>query len=98
MAVLEGFLLFSGATPFFMIVSERLLTAEQVAVLLQVRTARVYELAREGLIPTVRLGRQVRVSSSALENWIADGGQSLGNHCGTVKDQRTRSESGRNDR
>jgi excisionase family DNA binding protein len=81
-----------------MLITENLLTAQQVAVLLQVPTARVYELAREGLLPAVRLGRQIRVSSSALENWIADGGQSLGNDCATVKDQRTQSESGRNDR
>jgi len=60
-----------------MIVSESLLTAQQVAVLLQVPKARVYELAREGLIPAVRLGRQIRVSASALDDWIADGGRAL---------------------
>ena len=60
-----------------MIVAERLLTAEQVSVLLQVPRARVYELAREGLIPAVRLGRQIRVSASALDDWIADGGRAL---------------------
>jgi putative molybdopterin biosynthesis protein len=60
-----------------MFVTESLLTAQQVAVLLQVPTARVYQLAREGLIPTVRLGRQVRVSASALNEWIADGGRAL---------------------
>jgi putative molybdopterin biosynthesis protein len=60
-----------------MLVEESLLTAQQVAVLLQVPTARVYQLAREGLIPTVRLGRQVRVSASALNEWIADGGRAL---------------------
>jgi excisionase family DNA binding protein len=66
-----------GATLVPMIASESLLTAQQVAVLLQVPKARVYELAREGLIPAVRLGRQIRVSASALDDWIADGGQAL---------------------
>jgi excisionase family DNA binding protein len=60
-----------------MLVEENLLTAQQVAVLLQVPKARVYQLAREGLIPTVHLGRQVRVSAGALEKWIADGGRAL---------------------
>ncbi len=60
-----------------MSVTESLLTAQQVAVLLQVPTARVYELAREGLLPAVRLGRQIRVSASALNDWIADGGRAL---------------------
>jgi excisionase family DNA binding protein len=60
-----------------MIASESLLTAQQVAVLLQVPKARVYELAREGLIPAVRLGRQLRVSAIALDDWIANGGQPL---------------------
>jgi excisionase family DNA binding protein len=60
-----------------MFVTESLLTAQQVAVLLQVPTARVYQLAREGLIPTVHLGRQIRVSASALNDWIADGGRAL---------------------
>ena len=60
-----------------MAVSERLLTAQQVAVLLQVPKARVYELIRLGLLPGVRVGRQVRVSQDALGEWIAAGGAAL---------------------
>jgi excisionase family DNA binding protein len=60
-----------------MTVAESLLTAPQVAVLLQVPKARVYQLAREGLLPSVRIGRQIRVSAGALEKWIADGGRAL---------------------
>ena len=55
----------------------QLLTIPEVARVLRVRPARVYELARQGLIPTVRLGRQVRVQEEALHQWIADGGQAL---------------------
>ena len=53
----------------------RLLTAKEVAPILRVTLARVYELARERAIPTVRIGeRQVRFDESALREWIANGG------------------------
>ncbi len=52
----------------------RLLTAKQTAELLQVSTTRVYELARVGLIPYVRIGRQVRFDEQALLIWITEGG------------------------
>ncbi len=54
-----------------------LMTVDQVAGLLKVSHHRVYEMVREGLLPVVRLGRQVRISEDALENWIAKGGQPL---------------------
>jgi len=40
--------------------SDQLLTAEEVARLLQVRTSWVYDAARRGAIPHVRLGRYVQ--------------------------------------
>jgi excisionase family DNA binding protein len=53
----------------------RLLTAKEVSQVLQVKPARVYELAREQVIPSVRLGeRQVRFDEAALREWIARGG------------------------
>ncbi len=53
----------------------RLLTAKEVAPILRVTPARVYELARERAIPTVRMGeRQVRFDESALREWVASGG------------------------
>lgn len=55
----------------------RLLTAREVADALNVSEARVYELAREGLLPTVRLGRQVRFHPKAVAEWIENGGQAL---------------------
>ncbi|MNK96471.1 Helix-turn-helix domain protein [compost metagenome] len=54
-----------------------LLTAKQVSEKLQVKQSRVYELCRLGLLPHVRLGRQIRVSSDRLEEWIKDGGVAL---------------------
>ena len=55
----------------------KLLTAQEVADLLRVPKARVYDLARQGLLPLVRLGRQVRFEERALREWIAGGGQAL---------------------
>lgn len=53
----------------------KLLTAREVSQVLQVKPARVYELARSRVIPTVRIGeRQVRFDESALREWIARGG------------------------
>lgn len=50
----------------------RLLTADEVASILSVSTARVYELARRKAIPVLKLGeRQVRFDETALRDWIA---------------------------
>jgi excisionase family DNA binding protein len=54
-----------------------LLTVSEAANLLGLRQSRVYTLIREGLLPAVRMGRQIRVSAGTLEKWIADGGQAL---------------------
>lgn len=54
-----------------------MLTARQVAEMLNVNTARVYQLAREGVLPSVRLLRQVRFSEDAIREFIARGGQAL---------------------
>ena len=52
----------------------KLLTVPEVAQVLRVPVARAYELTRSGVIPCVRLGRQVRVSEAALRRFISDGG------------------------
>ncbi|MGO9495550.1 MAG: helix-turn-helix domain-containing protein [Solirubrobacteraceae bacterium] len=49
---------------------DRLLTAEEVADRLGVRTDWVWAQARAGRIPHVRLGRYRRFRESALEAWI----------------------------
>lgn len=52
-----------------------LLTAAEVAEILRVSKARVYELARQGMLPALTLGqRQVRFDEAALREWIATGG------------------------
>lgn len=52
-----------------------LLTAAEVAEILRVSKARVYELARRRMLPALTLGeRQVRFEEGALREWIATGG------------------------
>jgi excisionase family DNA binding protein len=48
----------------------RLLTAQDVARILRVPAPRVYALARRGMLPSVRLGRQVRFSEEALARFF----------------------------
>ena len=44
----------------------RLLTISEVSELLKVRPSRAYQLVRDGVIPGVRVGRQVRVAEESL--------------------------------
>ena len=57
--------------------SSKLLTASEAADLLNVTEWRVYQLARQNRIPTVRLGRLVRFSPIAVDRWIDAGGSPL---------------------
>jgi excisionase family DNA binding protein len=50
---------------------DRLLTADEVAVLLSVTTAWVYDQTRRRLMPHVRLGRYVRYRRSTIDAWLA---------------------------
>lgn len=55
--------------------NKKLLRLPEVARLLDLKEDRVYALAREGIIPVVRIGRQLRVDPDALDEWIHNGGQ-----------------------
>jgi excisionase family DNA binding protein len=55
----------------------KVLVAGEVAELLKIPIPRVYELARQGQIPHVRIGRQVRFRQEAVEAWLT----SLENLC-----------------
>lgn len=48
----------------------RLMTAEEVAAYLQVKTGWVYAESRAGRIPHVRLGRYCRYRRSAILDWL----------------------------
>ena len=56
---------------------DKLLKVDDVAELFNVSVDRVYKMAREGIIPSVRLGRLLRFSTIALEKFIAEGGKVL---------------------
>jgi excisionase family DNA binding protein len=47
----------------------RLLTAEQLSARWQVPKSHVWRLARNGAIPTVRLGRYMRFRIDSIEAW-----------------------------
>ena len=55
-----------------MVMSGRLLTAEEVAKLLGVTTAWVYEQSRLRRIPTVTLGRYRRYREEAITEWLEE--------------------------
>lgn len=51
--------------------TEPLLRAEELALLLSVKPSTVYEWARSNFIPHVRLGGCVRFERAAVEKWLA---------------------------
>lgn len=58
----------------------KLLTAPEVAAILNVPIARVYELVRTKTLPSVHLGsRQLRFDETRLNEWIERGGCSAPN-------------------
>lgn len=57
----------------------RLMKAEEVAEVLQVSRSKVYQMMREKDIPTITIGKCVRVSSEDLENFINLNRMSKGN-------------------
>lgn len=53
----------------------RLIRAKRASEILSVSLQRLYELARLGIIPVVRLGpRQIRFDENALTEWARNGG------------------------
>ena len=55
----------------------KFLTVQEVAELIQVRPARVYEAVRLELLPAIHIGRQVRIEERAFRDWVRTGGQRL---------------------
>jgi len=54
------------------------LKVPEVAGVLRIARGRAYELVAEGEIPSVRIGRSVRVSRRDLERWLDERRQSSG--------------------
>lgn len=51
-------------------VIDKFLKGEEVARILRVSRAFAYQLMREGVIPSIRLGRAIRVREIDLQNFI----------------------------
>jgi len=49
---------------------EKLLTVNQVADLLGVKTSTIYQWTHEGFIPHVKIGNRVRFKVSQIEKWL----------------------------
>ena len=47
-----------------------LMTIEEASAYLRLSRAKVYAMAQSGQIPTVRMGRSVRVRRDRLERWL----------------------------
>ena len=54
-----------------------LLTLNDVCQKLNITYPRAAQLARENVLPVVRIGRQIRVDPKRLDEFISTGGQSL---------------------
>ena len=57
------------------IMEERLLKPAEVADILQVSRAMAYKLLNQGEIPSVRIGKSVRVKRAYLERYINERGE-----------------------
>ncbi len=62
-------------TAFAQVDRPLLLTVDQVAERLGIGRSLAWRLVREGALPSIRLGRLVRVPQQALERWIAEQAQ-----------------------
>ena len=54
-----------------------LVDADTVAKFCKLPKQRIYEAAKSGLIPSVRIGRSLRFDESELRRWAKRGGTSL---------------------
>ena len=49
---------------------KRAYTVIEVAALLQISKSKAYELCRQGLFKTIKVGRSVRVSKLSFDEWL----------------------------
>ncbi len=49
----------------------KIFLADEIAQILRVPKGRVYELARQGKLPAVRMGRQIRFREESVDAWLA---------------------------
>lgn len=49
----------------------KIFVADEIAQILRVPKGRVYDLVRQGKLPAVRIGRQVRFREDSVDAWLA---------------------------
>ncbi len=54
-----------------------LIDVNEASQMLGLTKQRTYGLVRNGLIPAVHVGRQVRFDPGAIQKWISEGGKAL---------------------
>ena len=52
----------------------RFFTVIEIAELLNLSADRVYEAIRQDLLPSVHIGRQIRIEEQAFNEWVRQGG------------------------
>jgi len=63
-----------------------LMTVEDVAEYLRVKTSTVYEWAKDGKLPGAKVGRLWRFQREQIEDWVRNGGlQGSGNRSGSSR-------------
>lgn len=55
---------------------KKLISVQEAAEFLSMRPAQVYEAIRQGIIPSCRIGRIIRIDPEQLEEYVKDGGKS----------------------
>ncbi|MBS2037481.1 helix-turn-helix domain-containing protein [bacterium] len=55
-------------------------TVLEIAENIKLSPDRVYEAIRHGLLPSVHIGRQVRIEEQAFHEWVRQGGTRLSAH------------------
>lgn len=55
----------------------KLLTAQDVSIILRVSPHRIYQMARQGMLPAIRVGRCLRIDEAKLQAWLDKGGLCL---------------------
>jgi len=55
----------------------KLLKVNEIAKMFGMTEERIYTLAREGILPVCRVGRQLRFSENAIKDFIVNGGQAF---------------------
>jgi len=54
-----------------------MLKVPEVAKILRIGRAKAYDLVREGVIPSIKMGKSIRVPMQGLINWMEQDGRKM---------------------